>query len=79
VYVNIVHTHRGDLAIDLVAPDGSTYRLKSSSSSDSTDNVDATYTVDASGETTVNGTWQSKVQDVYSAGTGYINSWKLTF
>ncbi|MFG2554156.1 S8 family serine peptidase [Streptomyces sp. NPDC048581] len=79
VYVNIVHTYRGDLVIDLVAPDGSTYRLKSSSSSDSTDNVDATYTVDAAGETTVNGTWQLKVQDVYSADTGYINSWKLTF
>ncbi|NEC92167.1 S8 family peptidase [Streptomyces sp. SID12501] len=79
VYVNIVHTYRGDLVIDLVAPDGSTYRLKSSSSSDSTDNVDATYTVDASSETTVNGTWQLKVQDIYSADTGYINSWKLTF
>ncbi|MFK4105723.1 S8 family peptidase [Streptomyces sp. NPDC019531] len=79
VYVNIVHTYRGDLVIDLVAPDGSTYRLKSSSSSDSTDNVDATYTVDASSETTVNGTWQLKVQDVYSADTGYLNSWKLTF
>ncbi|WP_189145519.1 S8 family peptidase [Streptomyces lacrimifluminis] len=79
VYVNIVHTYRGDLVIDLVAPDGSTYRLKSSSSSDSTDNVDATYTVDASSETSVNGTWQLKVQDVYSADTGYINSWKLTF
>jgi len=79
VYVNIVHTYRGDLVVDLVAPDGSTYRLKNSSSSDSTDNVDATYTVDASSETTVNGTWQLKVQDVYSADTGYINSWKLTF
>jgi subtilisin-like proprotein convertase family protein len=79
VYVNIVHTYRGDLVIDLVAPDGSTYRLKSSSTSDSTDNVDATYTVDASSETTINGTWQLKVQDVYSADTGYINSWKLTF
>ena len=79
VYVNIVHTYRGDLVVSLVAPDGSTYTLKSSSSSDSTDNVDATYTVDASSETTVNGTWQLKVQDVYSADTGYINSWKLTF
>ncbi|MDO0914252.1 S8 family peptidase [Streptomyces sp. DT2A-34] len=79
VYVSIVHPYRGDLVIDLVAPDGSTYRLKNSSSSDSADNVDATYTVNASSETTVNGTWQLKVQDVYSADTGYINSWKLTF
>jgi hypothetical protein len=78
VYVKIVHTWRGDLVIDLVAPDGSTYRLKSSSTSDSADNVDTTYTVDASSET-ANGTWKLRVQDVYSADSGYIDTWKLTF
>ncbi|MGP4091222.1 S8 family serine peptidase, partial [Streptomyces sp. KR55] len=56
VAVDITHTYRGDLVIDLVAPDGSTYRLKSSSSSDSADNVNTTYSVNASGET-ANGTW----------------------
>jgi hypothetical protein len=78
VAVDIVHTWRGDLVIDLVAPDGSTYRLKNSSSSDSADNVQATYTVDASSEV-ANGVWKLKVQDVAAQDTGYINSWKLTF
>ncbi|WP_285500306.1 S8 family serine peptidase [Actinokineospora sp. NBRC 105648] len=78
VDVNIVHTFRGDLVIDLVAPDGSTYRLKASSTSDSADNVVATYTVNASTEV-ANGTWNLKVQDTYRSDTGYINSWKLTF
>ncbi|MEU6659683.1 M4 family metallopeptidase [Streptomyces sp. NPDC046821] len=78
VYVNITHTWRGDLVIDLVAPDGSTYRLKNSSGSDSADNVNTTYTVNASTEV-ANGTWKLKVQDVYAGDTGYINSWKLTF
>ncbi|WP_406454458.1 M4 family metallopeptidase [Streptomyces sp. NBC_01622] len=78
VTVDIVHTWRGDLVIDLVAPDGSTYRLKNSSSSDSADNVQATYTVDASSEV-ANGVWKLKVQDVAAQDTGYINSWKLTF
>ncbi|GLW92920.1 M14 family metallopeptidase [Actinokineospora globicatena] len=78
VDVNIVHTYRGDLVIDLVAPDGSAYRLKNSSTSDSADNVIATYTVNASTEV-ANGTWKLKVQDTYRADTGYINSWKLTF
>ncbi|MCZ4125241.1 M28 family metallopeptidase [Streptomyces sp. H39-S7] len=78
VGVNIVHTYRGDLVIDLVAPDGSTYRLKNSSGSDSADNVIATYTANASSEV-ANGVWKLKVQDVASADTGYINSWKLTF
>ncbi|MDF9811323.1 aminopeptidase S [Streptomyces sp. SPB162] len=78
VGVNIVHTYRGDLVIDLVAPDGSTYRLKNSSGSDSADNVNTTYTVNASSEV-ANGVWKLKVQDVASADTGYLNSWKLTF
>ncbi len=77
VAVNIVHTYRGDLTVDLVAPDGSTYRLKNSSSSDSADNVNTTYTANLSSEA-ANGTWRLKVQDVYSGDTGYINSWTLT-
>jgi secreted trypsin-like serine protease len=76
VEVHIIHTWRGDLVIDIVAPDGSTYRLKNSSSSDSADNVHATYTVYLSGEAR-NGTWRLKVQDVYSYDTGYIDSWTL--
>jgi subtilisin family serine protease len=77
VDVNIVHTYRGDLVIDLVAPDGTAYRLKASNN-DSADNVVATYTVNASSEV-ANGTWKLQVQDVARQDTGYINSWKLTF
>ncbi|GAA3476362.1 M4 family metallopeptidase [Streptomyces yanii] len=78
VGVDITHTWRGDLVIDLVAPDGTAYRLKNSSISDSADNVQTTYTVNASSEV-ANGTWKLKVQDVYSGDTGAINSFKLTF
>ena len=38
--MDIVHTYRGDLVIDLVAPDGTAYRLKNSSSSDSAAETD---------------------------------------
>ncbi|MFJ7251011.1 M4 family metallopeptidase [Streptomyces sp. NPDC098085] len=78
VGVDITHTWRGDLVIDLVAPDGTAYRLKNASSSDSADNVQTTYTVDASAKA-ANGTWKLKVQDLYSGDTGKINSFKLTF
>ncbi|MCX5143018.1 M4 family metallopeptidase [Streptomyces sp. NBC_00338] len=78
VGVDITHTYRGDLVLDLIAPDGSAYRLKNSSSSDSADNVKTTYTVNASSEA-ANGTWKLKVQDVYASDTGKINSFKLTF
>ncbi|MEU7850156.1 S8 family serine peptidase [Micromonospora parva] len=77
VAVNIVHTYRGDLVVDLLAPDGSSYRLKNSSSSDSADNVNATYTVNVSGEA-ADGVWRLQVRDIYSADTGYINTWTLT-
>ncbi|MFC0624232.1 trypsin-like serine protease [Kribbella deserti] len=77
VAVDIKHTYRGDLVIDLIAPDGSSYRLKNSSSSDSADNVIATYTVNASAEVK-NGAWKLQVRDVYSTDTGYIDSWSLT-
>ncbi|MFJ3101075.1 M28 family metallopeptidase [Streptomyces sp. NPDC086835] len=78
VGVDIKHTWRGDLVVDLVAPDGTAYRLKNSSGSDSADNVIATYTVDASAEA-ANGDWKLRVQDVARYDTGYIDSWKLTF
>ncbi|GAA5212284.1 M4 family metallopeptidase [Streptomyces thinghirensis] len=76
--VDIKHTWRGDLVVDLLAPDGTAYRLKNSSSSDSANDVNQTYTVNASSET-ANGTWKLRVQDVASRDTGYINSFKLTF
>ncbi len=78
VGVDIKHTYRGDLVIDLVAPDGTAYRLKNSSSSDSADNVITTYTVNASSEV-ANGSWKLQVRDVYSADTGFIDKFSLQF
>ncbi|MFG1778790.1 S8 family serine peptidase [Micromonospora sp. NPDC049051] len=77
VAVNIVHTYRGDIVIDLVAPDGSTYRLKNSSYFDGADNINTTYTANLSSEA-ANGTWQLRVRDAYSGDTGYLNTWTLT-
>ncbi|WHT21309.1 S8 family serine peptidase [Crossiella sp. CA-258035] len=78
VAVDIKHTFRGDLVVDLLAPDGTVYPLKRSSASDSAADVLATYTVNASSEV-ANGTWKLRVQDVASYDTGKIDSWSLTF
>ncbi|WP_405822348.1 M4 family metallopeptidase [Streptomyces sp. NBC_01390] len=75
---NITHTWRGDLVVDLVAPDGSVYNLKPFSSSDSADDVTEPYTVNASSEV-ANGTWKLRVQDKAAQDTGRINGWKITF
>ncbi|HEY7487832.1 MAG TPA: S8 family peptidase [Streptosporangiaceae bacterium] len=75
--VHINHTYRGDLVIDLLAPDGTSYRLKNSSGSDGADNVNATYTVNLSSEA-ANGAWRLRVQDVFALDSGTLDSWTLT-
>lgn len=77
VEVHITHTYRGDLVIDLIAPDGTTYRVKNSSGTDSADNVNATFTGNLSSEA-ANGTWRLRVQDVAALDSGTLNSWTLT-
>jgi subtilisin-like proprotein convertase family protein len=77
VNVDIRHSYRGDLVVDLLAPDGTAYRLKGSSSSDGADNVTATFTANLGSEA-ANGAWRLRVQDVYRVDTGYINTWTLT-
>ncbi|MEU2297300.1 M4 family metallopeptidase [Streptomyces antibioticus] len=76
VYVNIVHTYRGDLTVDLVGPNGTVYSLLNRSGG-SADNVDQTFTVDASAQP-LNGTWKLRVQDRASIDVGYIQRWQLT-
>ncbi|MGH3648744.1 MAG: M28 family peptidase, partial [Micromonosporaceae bacterium] len=78
VAVDIKHTYRGDLVIDLIAPDGTVYRLKRANAWDSTPNVNTTYTVNASAEAAA-GTWKLRVSDVYAYDTGYIDAVSLTF
>ncbi|MFD0726514.1 S8 family peptidase [Lysobacter brunescens] len=77
VAVNIIHTYRGDLVVDLVAPDGSVYNLLNRSGG-SADNVNQTFNVNLSGEA-LNGTWNLRVRDAASLDTGRIDSWSITF
>ena len=77
VEVHVKHGDRGDLAVWLIAPDGTSYKLKSSTSGDNVANLDATYTVNLSAETR-NGVWTLRVQDVFAGDTGFVNSWTLT-
>ncbi|MGW4384135.1 M4 family metallopeptidase [Kitasatospora sp. NPDC004531] len=78
VSVDIKHTWRGDVVLDLVGPDGTVYSLKKVDLSDSADNIIETYTVDASAQP-ANGTWRLKAQDMYKGDSGYIDNWKLVF
>ncbi|ONI73353.1 serine protease [Actinosynnema sp. ALI-1.44] len=77
VSVDITHTYRGDLKIDLVSPSGAVRNLKPASSGDSADNVVETYAVNLSAED-ANGTWNLRVQDTARADVGTVNKWTLT-
>ena len=78
VEVHIVHTYIGDLQVQLIAPDGSAYTLKGFGTGGSADNINTTYTVNASSEV-ANGTWKLRVTDNANADTGKIDSWALQF
>jgi len=77
ISVNIVHPYVGDLKLDLIAPDGTVYNLRSNSGG-SADNIVETYAKDLSAEA-LNGDWKLRVVDNASQDTGYINSWSITF
>ena len=77
ISVNIVHTYKGDLKVDLVAPDGTLYNIHNRTGS-STDNVIGTFSRNLSSEL-LNGTWKLRVNDNAGGDTGYINSWSITF
>ncbi len=77
VAIDVRHSWKGDLRIDLVAPDGSLYNLHNRSGG-SANNVIGTYTVNLSSEA-LNGTWKLRVNDNARGDTGYINSWSVTF
>ncbi|MFZ2753698.1 MAG: M14 family zinc carboxypeptidase [Lysobacteraceae bacterium] len=77
VLVNIVHTYKGDLKVDLVAPDGSVYVLHNRTGG-SADNINQTYSVNLSTEA-LNGTWNLRVNDNAAGDVGRIDSWSITF
>ncbi|MER7570780.1 S8 family peptidase [Streptomyces sp. NPDC126514] len=78
VPVTIVHTYIGDLQVQLIAPDGTAYTLKAYGTGGSADNINTTYTVNASSEA-ANGTWKLRVSDNANYDTGRIDAWALQF
>jgi len=77
ISVDIKHTYRGDLVIDLISPTGAVINLKSASIWDGADNVVTTYTKNLSAYS-ADGSWKLRVRDVYRGDTGYIDSWSIT-
>ncbi|QWF15816.1 M20/M25/M40 family metallo-hydrolase [Lysobacter capsici] len=77
VSVNILHTYKQDIKVDLVAPDGSLYNIHNRTGG-SADNVTGTFTFNLSSET-LNGAWKLRVNDNASGDVGRIDTWSITF
>ncbi len=77
VQVDISHSWRGDLKVELIAPDGTAYLL-SNYEGGSADDIKQTFEVDLSTEA-LNGTWALRVNDKASGDTGRLNGWSVTF
>ena len=75
--MDIRHSWKGDLKVDVVGPSGTLYNIHNYTGS-STDNVQGTFNLNLSNEP-LNGNWRLRVNDRASGDTGYINSWSITF
>ncbi len=71
IAVDIDHSHLGDLDIELIAPDGTTFDLDPHEGPHE-------YTIDASGAR-AGGTWTLRIEDTLSSDDGTLNSWSLRF
>ena len=76
VAVDISHTYRGDLVIDLIAPDDTSQTLHSRTGGSAND-IDRTYAPDFDG-TGIAGNWTLRVSDRAGGDVGTLNSWTLT-
>lgn len=85
VLIDVSHSYRGDLQIQLESPAGTTLTLKQTDSTDSTDNLvgvfpDSLVPVTAfsalAGESLA-GEWTLRINDAYSGDDGTLNSWSI--
>lgn len=75
VRVEIPHTYRGDLKLELIGPSGRVFPLQQSSA-DANPDIVREFRVDASSELR-NGIWHLRVTDEGPADVGHINSWQM--
>ena len=76
VAVDITHTYRGDLVVDLIAPGGTAQTLHSRTGGSAND-IDQTYAPDFDG-TGIAGDWTLRVSDGAGGDVGTLNGWTLT-
>ena len=85
ITVNITHTYKGDLLLELYHPDGQKIILHNQTGG-SANNIQTTFDEQTSpvwsmnlvNGKPLNGTWQLRVKDLAAQDLGTLNSWSLT-
>ncbi|OZG73023.1 carboxypeptidase [Hahella sp. CCB-MM4] len=77
VSVDITHTYKGDLIVDLLDPAGGSYNLHNRSGG-SSDNIVQTYSVSVGNQDSA-GEWGLRVRDLANQDVGTLNQWSITF
>ncbi|MER5353708.1 S8 family serine peptidase [Kitasatospora sp. NPDC002551] len=78
VSVDIGYWWRGDLKVELIAPDGAAFLLHDTDIGEAYSNLVGVYGVDASAHTAA-GVWRLRVTDVGGYFPGTVNGWSLRF
>ncbi|MBC7988533.1 MAG: proprotein convertase P-domain-containing protein [Luteimonas sp.] len=78
VSVRLVHTWRGDLSVDLVAPSGRVIRLRNRAGG-SADDLVASYKIILRPAESRSGTWTLRVTDSANGDVGIIDRWTVKF
>ena len=75
--LNITHTWRGDLAVQLISPSGTSYTVHSRTGGSADNLVVSNRAVTNFNGQNASGTWQLKVQDRAAIDLGSLTSWSL--
>ncbi|MEL6347560.1 MAG: proprotein convertase P-domain-containing protein [Myxococcota bacterium] len=78
ISVDIRHTARGDMEVNLYTPDGSRYRLKGHNEADRIDDLNTWWIIDGTYEQIV-GDWRLEIIDHYYQNEGHLSEWRLEF
>lgn len=79
VSVNISHTYRGDLLVDLIAPTGETFRLHDGAGGSAHDLIFTDREITNASGLQQSGEWTLHVVDRYQRDTGTIDGWAIAF
>lgn len=77
--IQIDHSWRGDLSVDLIAPDGTVHNVHERTGSSADNLTVEELPLDVFNGKNASGTWQLKVQDRAQQDLGTLRSWSLRF